>query len=76
MSRYFFDLFDGNETMRDEVGLNLRDVCAARELAQTMALSHIEPTGSRSTPYDARELRVRSGAGNYIAKVAFRYIED
>jgi hypothetical protein len=74
MSCFFFDLFDGKTTIEDEVGVDLSDVQAAREQARLMALRRDEPIDLQDTPFDPRELRVRSSAGGYVAKIAFRYV--
>jgi hypothetical protein len=74
MSCFFFDLFDGKTTIEDKVGVDLTDVHAARERARLLAFSRDEPIELEDTPFDPRELRVRSADGGYVAKVAFRYV--
>ncbi len=74
MSCFFFDLFDGKTTIEDNVGVDLTDVHAARERARTLAYSRDEPIDLENTPFDPRELRVRSAEGGYVAKIAFRYV--
>ncbi len=73
MSCFFFDLFDGKTTIEDHVGVDLTDIHAARERARLLAFSRDEPLESPDSPFDPRELRVRSADGGYVAKVAFRY---
>ncbi len=74
MSNFFFDIFDGNTTVEDRVGLDLADVSAAREQAEAIALSRIGHAETKTDGFDHRELRIRAGAGHCVGKIAFRYV--
>ena len=74
MTCFFFDLFDGENLIEDNVGIDLADLSAAREQAQIIAFSRVGGEDNHSQAHDLRELRVREPAGQYVAKVAFRYI--
>ena len=74
MACFFFDLFDGENVIQDDVGLDLADLSAAREQAQAIAFSRLAARGADTEPFDRRELLVRAPAGQYVAKVAFRYV--
>jgi hypothetical protein len=74
MNYFYFDMFDGQVTLKDEVGLELSDVAAAVERGQEIAFSKVRATKARAEPIDPRELRIRISAGQCVAKIAFRYV--
>ena len=75
MPRYFFDTYDGDRFVSDDVGLQLRDLAAAQAEAQTalpdMARDAL-PDGDQRTFV----VMVRDEAGQVIARAALTLIVD
>jgi hypothetical protein len=65
MSRYYFDIRDGEELIPDEEGMELPDLDAAfREAARSLA--EISPMGRRTVASGHVAIVVRDGSGTVI----------
>lgn len=66
MKRYYFDIRDGSQFIRDDEGVELPDIESARQEA-TAALSEITREWGRGTPQHRMAIEVRDDRGPILA---------
>ncbi|WFU82126.1 hypothetical protein QA645_05075 [Bradyrhizobium sp. CIAT3101] len=66
MKRYYFDIRDGSQFIRDDEGLELPDIESARQEA-TAALSEIAREWARGRPQHRMAVEVRDDRGPILA---------
>ncbi|MDA9393079.1 hypothetical protein WN73_21405 [Bradyrhizobium sp. CCBAU 45394] len=72
MKRYYFDIRDGNQFIRDDEGLELPDIESARQEA-TAALSEIAREWGRGRPQHRMAVEVRDDRGP-ILEARFSFV--
>ena len=74
MTRYFFHIEDGDSTIADEDGVDLRDDDAAREEAILAVRDLVAEALRQGKILNGRAMRVTDAGGRDVAHVAFREV--
>lgn len=69
--RYFFDILDHGETIRDLEGTDLPDDAAAREEAVRTAREMMSDALLRGEPIDHRAFEIRGRHGELVERMPF-----
>jgi hypothetical protein len=72
MPRYFFNIRDDQDMVRDEEGMDLPDLQSAREEAQDCARELLAETVRSHQPIDHKRIEVVDEGGTVVENIKFR----